>query len=403
MTLRILPLPVTPSPFTSLIQGAEVGQRLRGNYFKNKLTQDQAAYLPTALKNAASLAQAKLRGINIQNEYAPQLLGQKLNMLRQQAQEMSPLYQAKLALLNAQGKGAGLKNQFLEQALHPSIRPAVGNFSIGQNGAQLGGIPKLKAGGLAIGNGKAPLESGGLIASLGSPRSTYSSQGTTYIDPQTRTSINVPTEKIADQLQNQIIGNKNLQAFVSQIASQISPELGGVGGMGKRSAGAVARALGFNTPAYNQYLAATSAGTIGSVDQMLQAAGFNKNHALFQSQAAALKPDMLDTRQSYLRRVSEILAQSQLRADNAATFMNGGIPLQFGKDGYPTLNALSNQIYNNLLKGKGSLGSSTRPSFDVEKWINSAESSQDAKQKFSALTPAQQNTVRIYLMQKEGK
>lgn len=86
MTLRILPLATTPSPVSSLLKGAMAGQELTHNFYKNRMTQDQANYLPTALKNAARMAQAKIQGLNINNQYLPGMLGARTSLLQNQAQ-----------------------------------------------------------------------------------------------------------------------------------------------------------------------------------------------------------------------------------------------------------------------------------------------------------------------------
>lgn len=413
MTLRILSLPSPVSPVTAALKGAAAGQSLRAGYLRNKMSGEKAAYLPQALKTAQNSALAKLQGLNINNQYEPKILGARASLLQAQGAELPGMYNARLALMGAQTKGASLKNQAYQTALQSAASNGGGmNYAItpqgllivpgSASGAADGaiGLPKAGANSTILpslgkkSQGKGAMAAPtGLMTGAGGPSSTYTTQGNTLIDPRSGNAISVPAMKTAENIQQSLVGEPNAQDYLSLMYHQVSPELGGFTGPFKRAAGAFKTGFGAKDPAYAAYQAATSSGAINTLDQQLQASGLNKNSSMYEHIKGLVTPTSFDTPETYAMKIAEAQAMLAERTQNNQQFLKGGIPLQGEPGGFP-LAANVHQKFTKLIgQHYANQKANSASGFDPQKWESSITSQAQFNEEYRHLSPYERAQV----------
>lgn len=421
MSLRILPLPAPADPVQALIRGVNAGASLYGQYVKNKMGAERAQYLPQALKTANKTAQARLDALKINNQYQPQLLegrvqaenianqfnpqimGARAALLNEQAQELPQMSQAKLALLNSQGTGANLKNRAFEQALANEAQGAGKGYTITANGVTIPVAPSPASPAMAKKGKGAMGAPDGLIMSPGAPSSTYTTQGNTLIDPKTGQALSVPALKTVENIQQSLVGEPNAQDYLGLMYHQIAPELGGFAGPVKRGIGALKKNLGYQSPQYAAYVAATSSGAINALDQQLQASGLNKNSSMYEHIKRLVTPDALDTPETYAMKIAEAQEMLAERTQNNQQFLKGGIPLQGQPGGYPLAAKVHQQYLKLIGQHYANQKATGNPNFDAQKWLSTVKNAQEFEKTYAHLSPSEKAAVNALAESGKGE
>lgn len=192
---------------------------------------------------------------------------------------------------------------------------------------------------------------GNIVASPASPHSRYSTGGSTLLDTATGNAVSVPTDQTASKFQQSLAGEQLANPALKYIFSEISPDVGGLKGVGERFLGHIGRALGANTPDLNSYQSGVESGIPQVSDQLLKTYQLNATEGNRKSIVDALTPKWDDTKSSYAKRISDTIASMMYRSGSYRNFLKGGIPLQGNDIGPQVIQGLSNKLYNELLPG----------------------------------------------------
>jgi hypothetical protein len=383
MALRILPLPAAQSPVQAILKGAQAGQTLARNYYRNQMTADQARYLPTNLQDAERMAKAKIAGQNIQNTYAP------------------GLDSAKTALLGNQATGVGIKNQYIPQTMAIAQQNANTKANAQKFNTQRFGNAYAFSRLAASPAGKALLASnpqlaqayaatlGGLAGTLNPGGGLPAANGTAFTpqqiqDAQTATGAALQKETSDEKTRQQALGAQQILHEANKIDISPLQNYAGIWGKGEIEGNKVKSALGLplskEAVAYNTFKQFTVPQMADQIRQALQ----TSVHPAYVT--AMLKP-MIDPQSSIYNNPQEV--QSRWHA-----FQNWLHDYAQQKT-----TAVTHGVPNSILGAKG-VGA---PEFNPQKFVSAFANQAAFQAAFNNASPEQQAAVRAYMQAQGGK
>jgi len=421
MTLRILPLPATPSPLTSIINGARAGQRLQSNYYKNQMTADQARYLPKNLATAHQMALAKLSGQNIQNTAMPgylsartaleQAMGNDTNA-RTQGQLITNQYepgldQARTSLIGQQAAGQGIKNILMPKTVsinqqNANTKANAQKFNTQRFGnayafsrlaespagkALLAANPNLaKAYASTLGNLAGSLNPGGGLPSV---------NGTTFTPQQihaaqTATGAALQKETSDEQTRQQALGAQQLIEEANKI--NIKPLLDYSGFLGSAEIAGNKLKSGFGLPLsqeavdYNTF----KKNVVPIMSDQIRQALKTSVHPTYVMQM--IKP-LADPQNSIYENPQEVIGRWNYYKNWLAGYAHQKTLAV--TNGVPTTVEPVN--YYNAKTGTNEIPATNAAAFNPATFVNSIQTRAELRQKYASASPEQQQAIRTYM------
>ena len=215
-------------------------------------------------------------------------------------------------------------------------------------------------------------EQGNIVRSPGAPQSRRTTGGSTLIDKNTGNAISIPTRQTAGKFQQAAASEEAAMPALKSIYQEASPEVGGYSGFAKRQIQSVLRGLGYKEPGLSNYQSVKTTRIPAQAEALIKAYGINATEENLNKVIKAMQFKPTDTKDSWRRRVADLVGDLAYRGTTYKKYLRSGIPLQGQPDQSSTIDKIRKDVYIGL--GQSQSATPVKmPKFnskaDFQKWL----------------------------------
>lgn len=190
---------------------------------------------------------------------------------------------------------------------------------------------------------------GSIVRSPASPQSRWSTGGSTLFDTQTGNAVSVPTKNTVSKFQQGDSAEQMAIPALKKAFADAAPDMGGGLSAIKRLWQHGERMSGIDVPSLDRYVSAQDTEIPQAAELLIKGYMLNAASENRKAMQDTIRFHWYDTKHSWARRVADTVAGLAYRSGKYRQFLKGGLPLQGKEEGATVLQAISNNVYNDLL------------------------------------------------------